>query len=510
MALPVSNAILPPNSQVGLPSEVDFSSVGKALPNGTRSYQISVLPTGQSSFSSGTLTMPNTANTASNLSFTGGQVLFDIPTMMGGSRSSYIDTRMSYLKYKATFSNVSASTGTAPTIYTNLRGSGASLIQRYNVICGGNQIVEIGEYGVLYDSLLKIALNQSDRVSGCGSILFGLNDAPYTKSSTNINKIGNSGHVVNNMTVSASNTAVSSEVHTYALPLICPVLGSLATQMFPIGKIGSCQLQLNLDTILPLSIYPTTVPGTSAGTINYTASDWELVLTIVDFGPEAEKVLEQASSVGNKQYWKSVSYRSATATLQSGVGGTLDVLVGARGASCKSIIMRNYFSAVSTSASNDKYDSFNPALTNYQCQIGGNLFPNKPIQFNQSPASALAELQKSFTALNLTSFNTALSSLNFAKSTHTPSDTGMDWAVIATSSTNGSTPLNPAECILSIDFESMAKEGILSGINSLSSPLFVRYNISGTLPSAISSIFHLHHDIIYELDLMTGQLIASS
>jgi hypothetical protein len=56
----------------------------------------------------------------------------------------------------------------------------------------------------------------------------------------------------------------------------------------------------------------------------------------------------------------------------------------------------------------------------------------------------------------------------------------------------------------------MAKEGILSGINSLSSPLFVRYNISGTLPSAISSIFHLHHDVIYELDLMTGQLIASS
>ena len=508
MALPVSNAILPPNAKVGLPSEIDFSSVGKALPNGTRSYQISVLPTGQNSFASGTLTYPNVANTASNLSFVGGQVIFDIPTSQ--TRSSYIDTRNSYLKYKATFANVAASTGTAPTIITNVRGSGASIIQRYNLISGGNSVLEIGEYGVLYDSLLKIALNQSDRVSGVGSIMMGLYDVPYAKSSSNTSKIGNAGHSITIMNVSAANTAVGSEVHTYALPLMDSLVGSLATQFCPIGKLPSLQLQLNLDTILPLSVYPTTIAGTSAGTFSYTASDWELVLTIIDFGMEAEKVLEQASVVGGKQYWKSVGYRSATATIPSGSGGTLDVLCGARAASCKSILMRNYFSAVSTSAANDKYDSFNPALTNFQVQLSGNLYPNKPIQFNQSPASALAELQKAFSALNLTSFNTALSSLNFAKSTHTPSDSGMDWAVVATSASNGSTPLNPAECILAIDLESCAREGILSGINSLNSPLFVRYNISSTTGAAVSCIFHLQHDIIYELDFMTGQLVAST
>jgi len=508
MALPVSNAILPPNAKVGLPSEIDFSSVGKALPNGTRSYQISVLPTGQNSFTSGTLTYPNTANTASNLSFPGGQILLDCPTNQ--SRSSYVDTRNSYLKYKASFANVAASTGTAPTIITNLRGSGASIIQRYNIIVGGNEIVNIGEYNVLYDTMLKIALNQSDRTSGVGSIMMGLYDVPYAKSATNTSKVGNAGHAVNIMNVSAANTTVGTEVRTYALPLLCPALGSLATQFFPIGKVSSCQVQLNLDTILPLSIYPTTVAGTSAGTFSYTISDIELVLTIVDFGLEAEKVLEQASVVGGKQYWKSVGYRSATATIPAGSGGTLDVLCGARAASCKAILMRNYFSAISTSAANDKFDSFNPCLTNYQCQIGGNLFPNKPIQFNQSPASALAELQKAFSALNLTSFNTALSPLNFAKSTHTPSDSGMDYAVVATSASNGSTPINPAECLLAIDLEACAREGILSGINSLNSPLFVRYNISGTTPAAISCIFHLYHDIIYELDFMTGQLVAST
>jgi hypothetical protein len=508
MALPVSNAILPPNAKVGLPSEIDFSSVGKALPNGTRSYQIAVLPTGQNSFASGTLTYPNVANTASNLSFVGGQVIFDIPTSQ--TRSSYIDTRNSYLKYKATFANVAASTGTAPTIITNLRGSGSSLIQRYNLISGGNSVLEIGEYGVLYDSMLKIALNQSDRVSGVGAIMMGLNDVPYAKSATNISKVGNGGHSVNIMNVSAANTAVGTEVRTYALPLMDSLIGSLATQFCPIGKLPSLQLQLNLDTILPLSVYPTTAAGTSAGTFSYTASDWELVLTIVDFGMEAEKVLEQASVVGGRQYWKSVGYRSATATIPAGSGGTLDVLCGARAASCKAVMMRNYFSAVSTSAANDKYDSFNPALTNFQIQLSGNLYPNKPIQFNQSPASALAELQKSFTALNLTSFNTALSQLNYAKSTHTPSDSGMDFAVVATSASNGSTPINPAECILAIDLEACAREGILSGINSLNSPLFVRYNISGTIPAAISCIFHLHHDIIYELDFMTGQLVAST
>jgi hypothetical protein len=358
--------------------------------------------------------------------------------------------------------------------------------------------------------MLKIALNQSDRTSGVGSIMMGLHDVPYAKSATNTSKIGNAGHSVNIMNVSAANTTVGSEVRTYALPLLCPALGSLATNFFPIGKVSSCQVQINLDTLLPLSVYPTTVAGTSAGTFSYTISDVELVLTIVDFGMEAEKVLEQASVVGGKQYFKSVGYRSATATIPSGSGGTLDVLCGARAASCKAILMRNYFSAVSTSAANDKFDSFNPALTNYQVQVAGNLYPNKAIQFNQSPASALAELQKSFSALNLTAFNTALSPLNFAKSTHTPSDSGMDYAVVATSASNGSTPINPAECLLAIDLEACAREGILSGINSLNSPLFVRYNISGTTPAAISCIFHLYHDIIYELDFMTGQLVAST
>lgn len=507
MALPVSNAILPPSTKVGLPSEINYD-VGRALPNGTRSYQISVLPTGQNSFASGTLTMPNVANTASNLSFVGGTLLFDVPTNQ--TRSSYIDVRNTYLKYKATFTNVAASSGTAPTIYTNLRGTAASLFQRYTVISGGNNVAEIGEFGVLYDSLAKIALNQSDRVSGVGAIMMGLYDVPYAKSATNINKIGNCGHAVSIMTVSAANTAVGSEVHAYAIPLPCPLLGSLATQFCPVGKLPSLQLQMSLDTILPLSVYPTTVAGTSAGTISYTASDFELVLTIVDFGMEAEKILEQSSVVGGKQYWKAVSYRSATATIPNGTGGTVDILCGARAASCKSLLMRNYFSAISTSASNDKYDSFNPALSNYQIQLAGNLYPNKPIQFNQSPASALAELQKAFSSLNLISFNTALSALNFAKSTHTPNDSAMDYAVVATSASNGSTPLNPAECILAVDLESCAREGILSGINSLNSPLFVRYNISGTTNASISSIFHLHHDVIYELDMMNGTLIAST
>lgn len=506
MALPVSNAILPPNAKVGVPSEIDFSSVGRALPNGTRSYTISVAPTGQNTFTSGTVAMPNVALVAQNIPFSGGQILFDIPTMQGAA--SYIDTRASYLRYKGTFTNITASTGT-PTYITNLRGSGASIIQRYTLISGGNVVYESGEYGVNYDSLLKIALNQSDRVSGVGSIMFGLSDDSYEKSATNLNKVGNAGHSVNNMTTSAANTSVGSEVHTYALPLMCALTGSLATQFCPVGKLNSLQLQLNLDNIAPLTIYPAVV-ATAPGTISYTVSDFELVLTIIDFGMEAEKVLQEASSVGGKQYFKSVGYRSATATLPAGSGGVQDILVGARAASVKSVLMRNYFSAPSSSAANDKYDSFNPALTNYQIQIAGNLYPNKPVQFNQSPASAMAELMKAFSALNLVSFNTALSSLNFAKSTHTPLDSGMDYAVVATSASNGSTPKNPAENVLAIDLESCAREGILSGVNSLNAPLFVRYNISGTTPATINCVFHIHHDIIYELDLMTGMLTAST
>jgi hypothetical protein len=128
---------------------------------------------------------------------------------------------------------------------------------------------------------------------------------------------------------------------------------------------------------------------------------------------------------------------------------------------------------------------------------------------NQSPASVLAELQKSFSALNLTIMNTAVSPLNFAKSSHNPSTTGIDYSVVSTTS-QPTTAQNPAEFLVSIDTEMCAKTGLLTGINTLSSPVFMRYNISGTTGSAISVIFHMMHDVIFQLDFSTGQLYVSS
>jgi hypothetical protein len=149
------------------------------------------------------------------------------------------------------------------------------------------------------------------------------------------------------------------------------------------------------------------------------------------------------------------------------------------------------------------------ALDGLQIQTGGVLMPNKPLNPNQSPASVLAELQKSFSALNLTIMNTAVSPLNFAKSTHAPTTAGTDYAVIAASVTP-TTAQNPAEFLVGIDTEMCAKTGLISGINTLSSPVFMRYNISSTTPAAVSCVFHMMHDVIYQLDFQTGQLLASS
>lgn len=509
MALSVSTSILPPNAQVGVPSEIDFSTAGmeKALPTGTRSYMMNVLPTGQNSFASGAITTINTANTGSNYSFPGGTVIFDVPCSQ--SRSSYIDVRNSYLKYRAQYRVETANTGASSAFVANVRGGAASIIQRYTALVGGIQQFEIGEHGVLYDTLTKVMLNQSDRTSGFGTVCLGMSDLPYAKSTTNASKVGNSGHFINNFTSTSSGLlTVGNEFHSYAMPLIDPLLGSLATQFLPIGKLPSLQLQLQLDTILPVTYYPTVV-ATAAGTFSVTYDQWELVLSVIDFGAEAERVLEASSVVGGKQYFKSVSYRSSTATIASSTGGTNDILIGCRAASCKAILARNYFSAQGTSAVNDKYDSFNVALDGLQVQTGGVLMPNKPLNPNQSPASVLAELQKSFSALNLTIMNTAVSPLNFAKSTHAPSTTGIDYAVVAASA-QPTTAQNPAEFLIGIDTEMCAKTGLISGINTLSSPVFMRYNISSTTPAAVSCVFHMMHDVIYQLDFQTGQLLASS
>ena len=508
MALSVSNSILPPNAQVGVPQEMDFSTANmeKALPNGTRSYTVNVLPTGQNSFTSGTLTTTNTALTGFNYAFPSSTVIFDLPIQ---SRSAYVDTRGVYLKFRAQYQVLTANTGASSLFVANVRGGANSIFQRMTAICGGIQAYEINEYGVLFDSLSKIMLNNADRCSGFGTVCLGMNDVPYTKSATNANKVGNAGHTINNFqTTSSGLLTVGSEYHSYATPLLDPCVGSLSSQFFPIGKCSSYQLQISTDTIAPISYYPTVV-ATAAGTFSITYDQFELVIPIIDIGSEAERVLEASSMVGGKQYFKSVSYRSATATLASSTGGTNDVLIGVRAASAKALLARNYFSAPSTASVNDKYDSFNVASDGIQVQTAGTLYPSKPLNANQSPASILAELQKSFSALNLSILNTAVSPLNFGKSTHAPAGSGNDYAVVAASA-QPTTSQNPAEFLIGIDLEACAKIGLISGINTLSSPMFMRYNISSTTGAAVSCIFHLMHDVIYSLDLMTGQLLASS
>ena len=171
MALTVSTAILPPNAQVGVPSEIDFSTsnMEKALPAGTRAYNMNVLPTGQNSFSSGTLTTGNTANSGVNYAFPSSTVIFDVPTNQ--SKSTYLDTRASYLRFRAQYQVVSANTGASSAFVANVRGGAASIIQRYTALVGGIQMFEIGEHGVLYDTLTKVMLNQSERTSGFGTVL---------------------------------------------------------------------------------------------------------------------------------------------------------------------------------------------------------------------------------------------------------------------------------------------------------------------------------------------------
>jgi hypothetical protein len=38
----------------------------------------------------------------------------------------------------------------------------------------------------------------------------------------------------------------------------------------------------------------------------------------------------------------------------------------------------------------------------------------------------------------------------------------------------------------------------------------MRYNISSTTPAAVSCVFHMMHDCIFQLDFATGQLLVSS
>ena len=426
-----------------------------SLPN-SKTYEIRVQPVNSQSFTSGNV------------------IQFDLPC---NKRGQYLDPTTTYIRFKTTYTHAGA-IGTDKSV---LLGTGYSYFNKQEVY-GNNSITleSINELGVLGNFLINTQLNASDKVGM--SPAFGGPD-------THTGAISNIGHAINE-------GALNGVTFEYALPLI-GILGSGTDKLLPVGSFYSLRLELTMDNFANFTLLTST---TALNCITACViSDVEFVGQIIELDNDSQSLIEAQNP--NKIHIRTQSYRTATNNIAGGSVGLIDLLIGTRVSSLKSL----YITCVPSNSVEGKFCSVCPNLGQGTCLVLSGLnLPQRTINMVNRPSDAFMELQKSLGALSSTVYNGCVNKTSYYTSSTT---TGL---CIAYNTNKANIYTAPNSFFMGFNTEIIShRGGLLSGININSSPSFFRCQITSALSAYTHTLyFFAFHDVILEIDVQAKTIVA--
>ena len=179
--------------------------------------------------------------------------------------------------------------------------------------------------------------------------------------------------------------------YNFTIPLLS-VIGANYDKLFPVGSINNLQLQMTTANLLPISSYSATLP-TTAPNFTFSLQEFTLNMKYIDIGDMAAQILAQTLQDG-KWFLKATTYTNSAVSIPTGSAGNQQLLLQIRNTSVKSIL-HTFSLATSAQCPNGQYDSICPQLTSRQCQVGGNFYPNKPINDAARPSEGYQYLIQS-------------------------------------------------------------------------------------------------------------------
>jgi hypothetical protein len=472
--------------QVSLPSEFNMG-IDYSLPPDARSYAVKIQPSNISQVQA-SYTIPLTAsNVNADQAFNSQQIYFDLPC--GSSPSLFLAPGQTTLNYDVLWECTTAPTaGSVANAF--LRGGAFSWFDGLRVVSQNGSIIEqIDEYGLTSNLISSLQMNNSVRDSVAVSYGF--------ESGTTIS---NQGHSI--AALSASATVTTKVRYSYSIPLMSGVLGVLNDKMLNLGRTSRIQLVMTTASTFPVSFESGATAFTGSAPVwRATLSNMSLNCEYVDIGMSALRMLDAASPDGIN-YAHGTTYRSTSSTL-SATSGTVSVLAGLRASSIKSLF--NTFQELGTQSTstsvNGKYDSKNPILNTINYNVGGVKYPQTPVPVLLSPAQTFIELQKAIGAFNNSAYQSAINYSNFGKLSS--GGTTQSLTVGATQDyiwNTGSTGASLCQFYYGCNLEVVNKKNILSGLNAISTPIFVELNIATTPTNAhtLYTIALCDHIIVHD------------
>jgi len=483
-----------PASAIGLPASLKYD-LPPSMSDSARSYSVNIGPDGQNTVTGGALPAAaaflNTTNNINYGAFNSQNISFTIPS--GMSDAVFLDPHMTTLSFTLTYSVTTASTAGAGTL--SLVGSGASFFDQLVLYSNNTPIETINQYGLLQNFLLANTVSQSERIGGISTSM-----GADTNSANGID-LGWSG---------AINTVYR---YNFCIPLLS-VIGVNADKHFPVGSVNNLQLVMTTATQYPLSSFAT-VNAASVQLSPFTLSEFQLNCKYVDVGDLAAQQLRQTLQDG-KWYMKATTYTNSSVALQSGATGATQLLMQIRNTSVKSIL-HQFGTAPTAVCPNGYYDAINLNLTARQCQIGGQFYPNRPINDSQRPAEGYSYLVQALGGGPAKSLGTCVTSSMYNSVLETPA-ANSDSRLVKPAAGSRAAPNGGDEAAQAVakypnsayygyDLEKVSSI-LFSGVNTRAQPPFINCTIGvATTVGAICQAWGMS-DVVLVFDVESKQVTA--
>ena len=480
-----------PTSAMGLPSSLKYD-LPPSMSDSARAYSVNVSPDGITTVAGPTPAATSfVANSTGSFgNYTAQNVSFTIPS--GMSDAVFMDTNATTLSFTLTYT-VSTATVAATGGSINLIGSGASWFDALTLYSNNTPVETINQYGLLQNFLLQNTVNFSERYGGISTAM------------------GADSNSSNGLEI--AHGTLGSYRYNFCIPLLS-VLGVNCEKHFPIGSVNNMQLVMTTANLVPLVSYCTAITTQPVFTA-FTLGEFQLNMKYVDVGDMAAQQLRQTLQ-GGKWYLKATTYTNSAVTIPSGSSGAQQLLLQIRNSSVKSIL-HQFGIAQGAVCPNQYYDAINPALTSRQVQVGGQFFPNRPINDSARPAEGYPILIQSLGGGIAKSLGTVVSSDGYnACIPSIPSGSDSRLVVPAaglraapTGSDNASTQISkyPNSAYYGYDLEKVSSI-LFSGLNTRASPPFLNLFLGVASSSSITCQAWGMSDVVLVIDSISKQVQA--
>ena len=479
-----------PQSAMGLPSSLKFD-LPPSMSDSARSYSVNVAPDGITSVAGTNASITTTAAVALQSPFSSQNVSFTIPS--GMSDSVFMDCANTTLSFTLTYTVSTALAATNGVV--KLLSSASSWFDALTLYSNNTPIETINQYGLLANFLLQNTVSLSERQGGVGICM---------------------GADVNSANGIDLGTTATTFRYNFCIPLIS-VIGINTDKFFPIGSVNNMQLVMTTAAITPIVSYNTAAATPIVLSLAPTLSEFRLNMKYVDVGDVAAQMLRQTLQDG-KWFIKSSTYTNSAVTIPTGAQGAQQLLLQIRNSSVKSVY--HQFGITNTTLTpNGYFDAINPGLNLRQLQVGGQFYPNYPINDCQRPAEGYCYLIQSLGGSIPKSYGTVVGREMYntvAGIAAVPSNS--DTYVVLPTANSRAAPVgsdNGAQVITSFPssafygYDLEKSSGILfQGINTRASPPFLNLNLSAATTAAITCQAWGYSDVVLQIDYESKQVTA--